>query len=1031
MSYAWGPPTYTTQPVTIADGATAIVTITNQVVQHFGNFSMTKVVAGPGGYIGGTDRVFPVSYSCALTGGLTTTGTLNITPAQPVSPATPIPSGSVCTFTETLTNQPGDFADPSYVWSGAGVFAPPTVTIGQEATSTVTLTNTYVREFGSLTIAKVVSGDGYTGGGAPNFTVNYDCGPGFSGVVTIAAGRSATVPGLPARVSCVVQETPPDAGLLEPAFVWGTPTWSPGPIGVVPVNAAVTLTVSNPTTPVFGQVRVTKAVSGETQGITAGASFHLVADCGLGAPFTFDLAAGATGSTGDIPVGSTCTITETPPVGGLVDASFAWGPTPEPQAVTLTSSGQVVAVTMTNTVVRVLGTVTVTKAPIPPAGIVDPARTFSIDYGCTYGNDAPVAGTVSLTSGETATLPSVFLESVCVVEEQGGSLTAPPSATDPSWVWLPTTYDPSPQVVVSSATTPVAIVVTNSIQQLTGSYNVTKVVVGAGKDGGFVPGTTFGMTVACTSGSTATFALGDGDSFPGAAEPASTTCTVTEVGVPPPASPAYGWDPVQFTVNGQPAGTGNSVSFQIPAGGAPVQVNVINPITPRTGSIVVQKQITGEVAGLSPDAPPFAVQLNCGPGQLYAVAVPANGGATQDGIPVGSQCTATESGPSGGLVDASYAWGSPSFVPADPVSVALDAPQTITVTNPILRVTAPVQLVKQFSGAQGVVDPDFNYAISWSCTYDGAVVASGDELVPAGAGGIVVADAVPVTSLCTATENVAGLPTFADPAFRWETPVITDTTVAAPGPNTITVANSLVRDNGRVIVRKVVTGATDGYIGTGDDFTLHGQCRVPDHPEIPVRTRDGSIANGGEVTIEPVSVGWTCFGTEDTPSQDLLKDASYAWGPAVLTPPGDFVLTRGAPGQVPEQVFVAENPIVRVTSTFTIVKNLVDPNGIVSPTATFRGTYSCQYGTDPPSPGHGRSRPPRTARSRCRCRCSSVRSARSPRIRHQARSCPTAPGRGRPPPSTRPPPSLPVARRRCRSRTPSSDSSAGCRSPKR
>ena len=96
------------------------------------------------------------------------------------------------------------------------------------------------------------------------------------------------------------------------------------------------------------------------------------------------------------------------------------------------------------------------------------------------------------------------------------------------------------------------------------------------------------------------------------------------------------------------------------------------------------------------------VQLNCGPGQLYAVAVPANGSATQDGIPVGSQCTATESARSDGLVDASYAWASPSFDPADAtVTVALDAPQTITVTNPILRVTAPVQLVKQFSGAPG------------------------------------------------------------------------------------------------------------------------------------------------------------------------------------------------------------------------------------------------------------------------------------------------------------------------------------------
>ena len=36
-----------------------------------------------------------------------------------VSPADPIPTGSVCTFTETLATQPGDFAgnDPSYSWT--------------------------------------------------------------------------------------------------------------------------------------------------------------------------------------------------------------------------------------------------------------------------------------------------------------------------------------------------------------------------------------------------------------------------------------------------------------------------------------------------------------------------------------------------------------------------------------------------------------------------------------------------------------------------------------------------------------------------------------------------------------------------------------------------------------------------------------------------------------------------------------------------------------------------------------------------
>ena len=78
-SYAWGTPTYSAQPVTIVDQAIADVTITNPVVQRFGTFSLTKEIDGPGGYTGGTDRVFPVSYSCTLTNGPTTTGTLNVT----------------------------------------------------------------------------------------------------------------------------------------------------------------------------------------------------------------------------------------------------------------------------------------------------------------------------------------------------------------------------------------------------------------------------------------------------------------------------------------------------------------------------------------------------------------------------------------------------------------------------------------------------------------------------------------------------------------------------------------------------------------------------------------------------------------------------------------------------------------------------------------------------------------------------------------------------------------------------------------
>ena len=179
-------------------------------------------------------------------------------------------------------------------------------------------------------------------------------------------------------MTCEVREIPPATSLLDPAHVWGTPTWTPGVVAVVPANGTTTLTVTNPTTPIFGRVSVTKAITGATGGVTADATFSIVVDCGAGGLFTFDLGAESTDSTPDVPVGTSCTVTEDPPTGGLVDGSYTWvQPPPAAQIVTITSSGQVVPVTVTNTVVRVFGQLTITKATIATPGIVDSARTFA------------------------------------------------------------------------------------------------------------------------------------------------------------------------------------------------------------------------------------------------------------------------------------------------------------------------------------------------------------------------------------------------------------------------------------------------------------------------------------------------------------------------------------------------------------------------------------------------------------------------------------------------------------------------------
>ena len=367
---------------------------------------------------------------------------------------------------------------------------------------------------------------------------------------------------------------------------------------------------------------------------------------------------------------------------------------------------------------------------------------------------------------------------------------------------------------------------------------------------------------------------------------------MTETGRPP-TTPAYGWEPVQFSVNGTPSGANDSVTFTIPNDPLRVQVIAGNTINPRLGSVRVTKTVTGLTAGLAPGAPPFPVTLICGVGRTYTLQVPAGGSATQDDIPVGSTCTASEATPAEGLVDDSYAWGAPAYTPPDAtVTVANGTTATIGIENPIVRVTVPVTLVKTFSGPQGVIDPARTYPVTWACTYRGTQVAGGQVNIVVDPAGITVADAVPVTSTCTATEGDLGSPS-PDPAFRWLDPVVTGTTVTAAGNNTITVANSLTRDSGTVFVRKQVIGEVAGYVGTGEDFTLHGSCYVPGHPEIPRRYADGTIANNGEVPIT-ASIGWTCSGYEDTPSQSLLKDASYAWGPPTLDPSGGLRSHQGS-----------------------------------------------------------------------------------------------------------------------------------------
>jgi len=619
--------------------------------------------------------------------------------------------------------------------------------------------------------------------------------------------------------------------------------------------------------------------------------------------------------------------------------------------VTITQSGQTVPVAVTNTIDRVYGTLTIAKALTDPAGVVDPARTFDIGYSCRYGNDDPVTGSLPLAPGASDTRTRLPIGSVCTVTEDPATLIDPPDRTQPSYVWLPESYDPGQIVTVTTDTPEPKVTVTNTVDHLTGSFGVSKTVDGTGKADGYVPGTPFEFDWTCSwpgGGDSGSFFLADGESWPGPAGtiPALATCTVTEGDIPP-AGPDFGWSGPQFVISRLPEAdrTANrSVTFTIPnTAGGPLEISATNTISRELGSVTVSKALTGETAGLASDAPAFQVTLGCGDAGTYELAVPAGGSASQQGIPIGVTCTVSESAPTGGLVDDSYAWGATTITPASVTVGGPDVP--VTVSNDIVRVLAPVGLLKTLTGPQGIVPADAAFAGTWSCRYAGSEVAYGDWTRTAGEQDE-LAPAVPVTSTCTATEPLPTAPSL-DPSYRFQPAVITDTTVTAGGANMITVPNTLVRDTGSVAVTKVVTGATAGYTGGQDpNFTGRGVCSVAGQPTVPPIQRAVAVANGQTLTITDVPFGWTCNAQEDSPGADLLADGSYAWG-ASSVDPATFTL----PGDQPSITITATNPIVRAYGQLQIVKTVTDPDGVVQPGVGFAGSYSCVHGHEPAAAG--------------------------------------------------------------------------------
>ena len=204
--------------VTIGDGTTVTVTITNNfdVDTPTGPLDVDKVVAGGGSPAPGAtftlavdcdDNAFDQTLVFDATGALTS-GTAS---------QSGIPVGTQCTVTETSN---GGAAGVSYSPDGGTPSDPPTVTIKDGTTVTITVTNNFIENdpgdvLGILDVFKEIA-PGPAPVAGESFTIQVDCDvDAFDEVLTfdeIGALVSGTSPiiGIPEGTECLVVET--DAG---------------------------------------------------------------------------------------------------------------------------------------------------------------------------------------------------------------------------------------------------------------------------------------------------------------------------------------------------------------------------------------------------------------------------------------------------------------------------------------------------------------------------------------------------------------------------------------------------------------------------------------------------------------------------------------------------------------------------------------------------------------------------------------------------------------------------------------------------
>ncbi len=263
------------------DNRTSAVTVALHsfvVCQQTGSFTLAKALSGPAAGLVPDDTMFTVQYSTTGTGGPWTDVPVNSDGTIVAGPV--LPAGTVVDFREVVRTVDG-------LNLVSSTFSEDQITIGDDTTTAVTVTNEFTQQLGSFSLQKQVTGiNPALIPAGTEFTVNYSVDGAASIPVQLTAGAAPVViSDLPTGATVTFTEDAPSFGGVN----WDAPVFDP-------VNAEITIgnsttvpvTVSNPYTPKTGTFSLQKLLSGSGAGLVPDGTIFEVeySTSGLTGPWT-------------------------------------------------------------------------------------------------------------------------------------------------------------------------------------------------------------------------------------------------------------------------------------------------------------------------------------------------------------------------------------------------------------------------------------------------------------------------------------------------------------------------------------------------------------------------------------------------------------------------------------------------------------------------------------------------------------------------------------------------------------------------